>query len=893
VLRTDTTLDSTPALLEQCRDWGITVLDLPTAYWHELTTTLYGERRTLPDSVRLVIIGGERAITERVALWQACVDGAIRLVNTYGPTEATVVSTVCDLTHAPAECGVAADVAIGRPIANVQTVVLDQNLNPVPEGVPGELYIGGLGLARGYLRRPDLTAEKFIPNPFDNGSASRLYKTGDIVRYRQDGNLEFLRRSDDQVKVRGFRVELEGVASVLRQHPLIRDAAVTQEAARNSGRLVAYVVGEGAGVLNLTDIQNFVRTRLPEYMVPAVLIPLDCLPLTARGKVDRRALLLSQDTQSKNPTNLTPPQTLTERRIADIWRELLSLQTIGRDQHFFELGGHSLLAVQAISRIRREWQVEIPLRAIFEAPTIASLAERVEQALQHGDAPAEATPIPHASYNGEAPASDSQSRIWYMDQFAPESSAYNITAAIRFTGALERQALERSLDQLTERHESLRTTVQNVGGQPMQVIGPILRLELPEIDLRTIPDPLRLDEAKRIIREDGKRPFDLSRGPLLRLLLLHLHDEDYVLLLTMHHVISDQWSLGVIAREISFLYNGFRNGASPTMNPMPAQYGDFAVWQDRWLTPDRLQGELSYWKRQLSGVRPSAIPSDYPRPPTQTFRGAHRSFSLSKNLIERLRKLAVDENATLYMVFLAVFKILLSRYSGQEDVAIGSPVANRSRSEWESIIGTFINILVLRTDLSGNPSLRQVVRRVRDTVLDGFTHQELPFQKLVEELVPGRDAGRAPLVQVLFNFQSTPVGKIEFDGMSWAPLEIDQWAAQFDVSVTIDPEITRKIFLSYNTDLYDAATITRILGHYERLLEAAAANADQSLVTVSLLIAEGQGRGLAQGDDHRLSYPECCVHELFEVQVRLPLALVECRKVLGVFGQSQLRCVVD
>ena len=869
VLRSDSMLDSTPAFLEQCRDWGITVLDLPTAYWHELTATLFSERRTLPESLRLVVIGGERAITERMALWQACVGEKVRLINTYGPTETTVVSTVCDLTHTQVQCGVAAEVAIGRPIAHVQTLVLDQNLTPVPEGVPGELYIGGVGLARGYLGRTDLTAEKFIPNPFESSSGARLYKTGDIVRYRDDGNLEFLRRCDDQVKVRGFRVELEGIASVLRQHPLIRDAAVTQEAARNTGRLVAYVVPEGAGVLNLTEIQNFVKTKLPEYMVPAVLIPLDSLPLTARGKVDRRALPLPRDIGSAGPEKLTPPQTLTERRIADIWCELLSLPMVGRDQHFFELGGHSLLAAQVVARIRREWQVEISLRAIFEAPTIALLAERVEQVLRHAEpAPllTEAAPSMLRSHNGKAPASDSQLRIWYMDQFAPESSAYNITAAIRFTGSFDRLAFERSLDQLVERHESLRTTVQNVGGQPMQVIGSALHLELPEIDLRTMPDALRLDEAKRIIRDDGKRPFDLSRGPLLRLLLLRLHDEDHVLLLTMHHVISDQWSLGVIAREISFLYNGFRNGAEPTLNAMPAQYGDFAVWQDRWLTPDRLQAELSYWKKQLSGVLPSAFPTDYPRPPTQTFQGAHQSVRLSQNLVESLRKLAFDENATLYMVFLAVFKILLCRYSGHEDVAIGSPVANRSRSEWESVIGTFINILVLRTDLSGNPSLRQVVRRVRETVLDGFTHQDLPFQKLVEELVPGRDASRGPLVQVLFNFQSTPLGKTEFDGMSWAPLEIDQWAAQFDVSVTIDPEITRKIFVSYNTDLYDAATITRILGHYERLLEAAAANAEQSLASAARLLVVEHGQGLALGEDLQLAYPECCVHELFEAQ---------------------------
>ncbi|MGE5215836.1 MAG: amino acid adenylation domain-containing protein, partial [Chloroflexota bacterium] len=854
--------------LEQCRTWQITVLDLPTAYWHELTAGLFADRLTVCDPIRLVIIGGERAIPERLALWQAFVGGRARLLNTYGPTEATVAATVAELTHAPAECGVAAEVSIGQPIANVQTLVLDHNLNPVPEGVPGELYIGGVGLARAYVGRPDLTAEKFIPNPFDIYSGSRLYRTGDIVRHFDDGKLEFLRRSDDQIKVRGFRVELEGIAAVLRQHPLVRDAAVVQEGAPNSGRLVACVVPEGAAVLNLKDLQSFVRARLPEYMVPSDLISLEVLPLTPRGKLDRRALLLAPSCQPKNLEPLVPPQTPVETRIADLWGELLSLQAIGRDQHFFELGGHSLLAAQAISRIRREWQVDIPLRVIFEAPTVASLAERVEQALRERSVPAETTPVPLAAYNGEVPASDSQARIWYMDQFAPESSAYNITAAIRFTGSLDRQALQQSIDRLVERHESLRTTVRNIDGLPMQVIGSATPMALVALDLTNSPEEGRVEKAKEILREEGRRPFDLSVGPLLRLLLLRLNDDDHVLLLIMHHLISDQWSLNVIAREVSSLYNGFRNGDTPALEPLAAQYGDFALWQSHRLTPDRLRQGLRYWKNQLAGVEASAFPSDRPNSPTQTFRGAYRSFSLPNQLLERLRALALEENATLYMVFLAIFKALLSRYSDRENVAIGSPVTNRTQSEWEGIIGTFINILVLRTDLSGNPSLRQIIQRVRDTVLGGFTNQDVPFQKVVEELVPGRDGGRTPFVQVLFNFQSTPVGKVDFEGISWAPFEIDQWAAQFDVSVTIDPEITRRAFVSYNTDLYEASTIDRIIGHYVRLLEAAAQNADQSLAAASLLLVEEPTSQTKARDDLELPIPEKCVHELFEAQAR-------------------------
>jgi amino acid adenylation domain-containing protein len=877
VLRNDAMLDSIPAFLEECRDSEITVLDLPTAYWHQLTAALFADRCALPNSLRLVIIGGERAIPERLALWQASfAGGTVRLVNTYGPTETTVASTTCDLTDAPVEFGVGAEVPIGRPIGNVRVLVLDQNLNPVPEGVPGELYIGGIGLARGYLNKPELTAEKFLRDPFNEDPESRLFRTGDLVRSGANGNLEFLGRVDRQVKIRGFRVELDGIEAVLRKHPLIQDAAVIYDSMVHKCA-VGYLVPKEGAVLNTAEVKNFVAAKLPEYMVPAALITIDALPVTRSGKIDRRALPPLENTQCENDQNPSPPQSELEESIAQIWRELLSRTSIGRDQHFFALGGDSLSAAQAVSRIRRKWQVEIPLRVIFEAPTIALLAERVEQALQHIERDitiAETTPVWVHSYNGRGPASDSQSRIWYMDQFAPDSSAYNIAAAVRIAGRLERQALELSLNQLVQRHESLRTTVLDSGGQPLQVIAPVLQLELPEIDLSALPEDLRIDEARRILRENGRRPFDLCRGPLLRALLVRLNDEDHVLFLAMHHIISDQWSLGVIAREISILYNGFRNGVMPSLDPLPAQYGDFAVWQGRWLSPERLAEETSYWKKQLVGMQPAAIPTDYSRPRVQTFKGDYASFGMPKRLVETLRRLAHAENASLYMVCLALFKILLSRYSGQSDVAIGSPIANRTLSEWESVIGTFINILVLRTDLSGNPSVRQVIRRVREIVLEGFTHQQMPFQRLVEELVPGRDASRSPLVQVLFNFQSTPVGNIQFEGISWAPFEIDQWAAQFDVSVTIDPEITQKIFVSYNTDLYKPATIGRMLRHYVQLMEAAAVDPDQSLAALSRLVAEQEGQRAVEGDERGLSVSDACLHELIESQAqKTPTAL--------------------
>ncbi|HXG50498.1 MAG TPA: amino acid adenylation domain-containing protein [candidate division Zixibacteria bacterium] len=856
--------------LEQCRARGITVLDLPTAYWHGLTACAAAERLKVPDCVRLVIIGGERAIPERVALWQAFVGPKVRLLNTYGPTETAVAATVADLTNEPVECGVSAVVPIGRPIANVQALVLDRNLKPVPDGVPGQLYIGGIGLARGYAGRPDLTSESFIPNPFGS-PGSRLYRTGDIVRCREDGSLEFLGRADDQVKIRGFRVEPEGVAAALRKHPLIRDAAVLFEEEGSSGRLVAYVVPEEAAMLNPDEVQGFLRSMLPEYMVPSAAVVLESLPLTPRGKLDRRALRLARNRRPENLGSLAPPRTPVEKRIAALWRDLLGLEAVGRDQHFFELGGHSLLAAQAVSRIRRELGIELPLRALFEAPTLAALAERVEQALSRRPDTGDEAAVPLGRYRGWAPASDSQTRIWYMEQFAPESGAYNVTAAIRFTGTMDREALRRAVDRLVERHEALRTTFQSSDGRLVQVIAPALQLDLPEIDLGDAPEEKRIDLARQILREEARRPFDIARGPLTRLLLVRLGDRDHLLSLVMHHLISDQWSLGVIAREISASYNAHRNGVPPPAAAAAVQYGDFALWQNERVTEEQLRQDLAYWKRRLSGMQPASVPTDRPRPAVQTFRGTHRSLAMSAELIERLRKIALEENATLYMVFLAAFKVLLSRYCARDDVALGSPVANRTRAEWESVIGTFINVLVLRTDLSGNPSLREVVRRVREVVLDAFAHQELPFQRLVKELAPGRDASRSPLVQVLFNFQNAPLHGVDFDDISWSPFEIEQWAAQFDLGVTVDPAITRKIFLSYNTDLYEGATAERILREYVGVLEAIATDAEQRLASFAVRLAGDAGQG-ARGLE--LRYPRACLHELFEEQVeRTPEAV--------------------
>jgi amino acid adenylation domain-containing protein len=601
-------------------------------------------------------------------------------------------------------------------------------------------------------------------------------------------------------------------------------------------------------------------------MIPAAFVSLDSLPLNLQGKVDRQALPPPDGIRSTPSKSYVPPRTATEEQIASIWADVLGLERIGGDDHFFELGGHSLLAAQVISRIRKDFAVDIPFRAIFEAPTVAGIAALIENTKPTDAKPREMLAPTSAPEGNLLPLSFSQTGMWFMEQLAPNSAAYNIAATIRFTGKLQKEALQRSLNELVRRHESLRTTFQNTGEELVRIVTPELVLKIPEMDLRNIPSTSRLEEAKRILKEEAGRPFNLAQGPLIRVLILRLDEQDHVLLLNIHHAVSDQWSMGVIAREMTSFYNGQCEGAASCANSLPVQYSDFAAWQGKWLNSADWETQLSYWKRKLANFQPLEFPTDRARPPVQTFHGAHDRLSLSKETIDGLKRLSAQENATLYMAFLAAFKALLLRYYGQEDIAIGSPIANRNRIEWEEVVGTFINILVLRTDLSGNPTFREVLQRVRKVILEAFSHQEIPFQKLVEELQPKRETTRPPLVQVLFNFHHAPPGNIDLASLSWVPFEIDQWASQFDISVTIDTEITRKIWMGYNTDLYDAETIARLLKHYKKFIEEALSNPDQPIQKIQIL-TEPERHLLTEWNETNRNYRDKCTHELFEEQV--------------------------
>jgi amino acid adenylation domain-containing protein len=788
-----------------------------------------------------------------------------RLINSYGLTEATIDSTYFEA----ADLDLPEDrpVPIGRPFANTETHILDCNLQPVPAGVPGELHVGGRGLARGYFKQPELTAQKFIPDPFSGRPGARLFRTGDLARYLPDGTIELLGRTDDQVKVRGFRIEPGEVEAVLSQHAAVRQAVVVARGDRPERRhLVAYLTADGPAPSH-PELRRFLRDKLPDYMVPSAFVVLDALPLSPNGKVERQALPDTRDVSPESGTGFVAPRTSTEEMVADVWARVLGLERVGAHDNFFELGGHSLLATQVISRLEQAFQVKLPLRRLFEAPTVAGLAETVEVACRaDGPPPPRVRRVPR---EGPLPLSFSQQRLWFLDRFEPGSPFYNIPSAVRLTGELDVAALERSLREIVRRHETLRTTFREAGGEPAQVIDPDLSLELPVVDLGGLPAAEREAEALRLAREEAQRPFDMARGPLLRATLLKLAPQEHVVLLVMHHVVSDGWSMGVFYRELAALYQGFAGGGPAPLPELPVQYADYAAWQRDWLRGEVLERQLAYWKERLAGA-PAALemPTDRPRPPVQTVRGATEPFLISGPLLARLKALCQREGCTLYMALLAAFQTLLHRYSGQEDVCVGSPVAGRTRPELEGLIGFFVNTLVLRGDLSGDPTFRELLGRAREVCLGAYAHQDLPFELLVEALQPQRDLSRTPLFQVMFILQNTPLPSLDLPGLSLSPLEADSGTAKFDLLLALaETEQGLAGNLEYNTDLFEAATARRLLGHFRNLLEAAVADPARRLSELPLLTEAERRQVLGEWSWTEAVRPEAqTVHRLFELQ---------------------------
>jgi amino acid adenylation domain-containing protein len=883
VLRTDSMLDSVSIFLQKCCEWKLTVLALPTAYWHELTARLSQENFVLPPSLRLIIIGGEKALTERWKTWLEYVGPRVRLVNNYGPTEATVGATICDLSATNPALG---ELPIGRPISNVQIYILDRYLQPVPIGVPGELHIGGDGLARGYLNRPDLTEEKFIPNPFSHQPNSRLYKTGDLARYLPDGNIEYISRIDNQVKIRGFRIELGEIEAVLSQHPEIRETVViARENVAGGKQLVAYVVPYQEPAPAISDLRRFLKEQLPDYMVPSAFVALESLPLTPNGKVDRRALPAPDPTKLKLQDNFVYPRTPVEEVLAEIWASVLGRIRVGIFDNFFELGGHSLLATQVISRVRQTFQVELPLRSLFASPTVADLAPRLEEALRETQGLL-VPPMQPVDRSQDLPLSFAQQRLWFIDQLLPNTSLYNLPEAFRLTGSLNVAALEQSLSEIVKRHEILRTTFAVVDGKPVQAIAPATNLTLPVVDLREIKQGDKEAKALQLVTEVAAEPFNLAVGPLLGCQLFQLNEQEYIFLVTMHHIVTDGWSMGVFFHELSALYEAFSAGVTLALKELPVQYADFAVWQQQWLTGEIMDGQLAYWKQQLA-LAPALLdlPTDRPRPAEQTFRGATQSFVLPESLSKELETLNHSHCATLFMTLLAAFQTLLYRYTSGEDIIVGTPIANRHWSEIEQLIGFFVNTLVLRTDLSGDPSFEQLLGRVKEVALQAYTHQDLPFEQLVEALQPERSLSHTPLFQVMFALEDALVPSMDLLDLTVSSLEVETPTAKFDLTLSMENTASGLIGeWEYNSDLFDATTIERMTRHFQTLLEGIVANPQQPISELPLLTERERHQLLFEWNNTTKEYPQDkCIHQLFEEQVqKTPLS------VAVVFENQQL-----
>src|SRR6185369_6692261 len=712
---------------------------------------LQGNAKAVEDlALRLVICGGEalpREVEAQLSDW------GVPAWNFYGPTEATVWATINKIATVDNSNG---PVAIGRPLANTQVYVLDSNLELLPVNVPGELYIGGAGVARGYYQRSELTAERFVPDAYSGAVGGRLYRTGDRVRYGAAGKLEFLGRVDEQVKLRGYRIELGEIESVLGEAGGVQQAVVVVRGENSADqRLVAYVVLEnGSAATSEAEVVQRLRghlsQKLPEYMMPSAIVVLPELPLSANGKVDRRALPIPGATTRTEPEDTyVAPRTPTEAGLTSIWSEVLKIDRIGIHDNFFKLGGHSLLATQVASRLRDLFRVELPLRYVFEYPTVNALAAKIDAA----DVKALiAPPIIPVMNGGPIPLSFAQQRLWFLDQLESNTSLYNLPAAYRLKGQLNVEALEYSINQVLHRHASLRTYfVTSDDGSPAQRILPPAPFNLPQRDLRHLPEPERELEVRRVIAKEGQKPFQLSSPPLLRCLLLRTGEEEHIFIITIHHIITDGWSMGVFLSELAMSYESYLEQRPAPLPELLVQCADFAVWQRNWLRGEVFDRLLDYWQKQLKGAPARLeLPTDRPRPAIQTHRGAKQFASLSSQLTQSLRELSRHEDATLYMTLLACLNTLLHYYTGQNDIVVGTNVANRNRREMELLIGFFVNDLVMRTDLTGNPTFRELLGRVREVALGAYSHQDMPFDRLVDALKIERSPAHHPLFQVCF-----------------------------------------------------------------------------------------------------------------------------------------------
>ena len=840
-------------LIRLLTDQRVTHALLPPSALHVMP------KAALPD-LKTLIVGGEACSAELAKRW-----GQRRnFINGYGPTETTVIASVWKYSKdfGPLPFG---RPPIGRPLDNYRLYILDRFGSPVPVGVPGELHIGGIGVSRGYLGRPGLTAERFIPDPFTGTAGGRLYKTGDLCRRLPDGNIDFIGRTDDQVKIRGFRIELGEIETALSTCPQVKMAAVVaHELTPGDKRLAAFILPSDDSSGDMVSLlKGQLHEQLPGYMVPSAFVILDEMPLTPSKKIDRKAL--PEPDLSMSAKDKTPPRTPAEKMTAYVWAAVLGVTTVGIRDNFFELGGHSLLATQVIARINRLFSAQVSVRDLFERPTVESFAAGLEV----NRAP-DADKIPMRPDDSQSiPMSFSQERLWFLDQLIRDKQLYNISTTLNIQGPLDADVLGRVLKEIVRRHEVLRTGFVSETGIPVQRI--MAHVDIPVVlkDLSDLSKDEKENEIQHLVTAEGNHQFDLATPPLFRCLLIKTGRNRHLMSLTMHHIISDGWSMGVLNREIGALYDAFSQGNPSPLPDLSVQYADFTYWHRERCGGGLLETQLNYWTGQLEGLSTLNLHTDHPRPTQLSSKGDIVRFRLPTHLSEALKKLSRKAGTTLYMTLLAGFAAVLSRYTGQEDIAVGSPIANRTHAETEALIGCFINTLVMRTDLTGEPTFRELMARVRDLSLDAYAHQDLPFEQLVAQLQPERDHSRNPLVQVMFALQNAPMEALRFGDLEVSRTELGNVTVAMDIELYLWEEggdITGTLLFS--TDLFAHQTMARLAGHYVNLLQDAVGNPEKHVADLALLDEDQTRLLLTRWNDTQRDYPrDKCLHHLFEAQV--------------------------
>ena len=877
LLRAGDELVGLEALLRGGRRWGL--LKITPAHWRELGLRLAADG--VRCSVRRFVVGGEALSYATVRLWEVIAPQA-RCINEYGPTE-TVVG--CTIYEAHASDPGDGDVPIGTPIDNTQIHILDRHGKLQPIGIPGELYIGGAGLARGYLNRPALTEERFVANPFVPGA--RMYRTGDLACWVEDGNIEFLGRMDTQVKIRGFRIELGEIEARLNQHPQIEDSAVVARGEDTNKQLVAFYRASTSSAAQCVQLpheqlRTHLQLTLPAYMVPAAFMSLAEIPLTPSGKVDRR-MLERIDVGVESNRRYVAPRTGTEQQLVEIWAEVLNIAppSIGVDDTFFELGGHSLLATRLLSKIRGRLEVDLPLRTIFERTSIAQLAVAVRDAVRSRGPTLQ--PIDRSRWP-QLPLSFSQERLWFLHQLEPNGAGYNVAGAVRIRGDADIDRLERAFKLIIDRHENLRTLFPSRDGQPYQRVVDDVDFPLARVDLSLLPDDnVRESAARASCQTEAATAFDLVNGPLIRAQVFKLASDDHILMLNMHHIVSDGWSMGVLVNELGAVMDALRDGREAQLPPLPIQYIDYAVWQRTWLEQSGTLGrQLAYWQQKLADIPEKLeLATDYPRPSVSGSAGATLEFAVDAPLTGQLKQLAEQHGCTLYMVLLAAMKALLHRYTGQEDICIGTPIANRQYAETEGLIGMFVNTLALRTPVRGDAAFAALLADVKRTCLEAYEHQDTPFEKVVEAVRPQRNMGISPLFQVMVVLQNVDAGST---ARNVAPYPLESGISKFDLSVEF-AETAHGLSgaIEYSTALYRRQSIERMTRH---LLALCRAIVEAPTATISGLdyLGDERQRLLIGLNDTRVPYPtQSCIHELFAQQ-----AEVQPERVAVVIGEQTL-----